>query len=143
MKPTLLEPAAISQRTPQELALSGCWSARGLKLVAHQLASMRLPDGDGHGDGAKVLVDGAGIAALDTAGGLMTPEPVILAYTTTVAEALASIRMRELPAELAAQVDLRRVSGHLEAERGEQGRQGAVQLEAPATHGPARGEQLG
>jgi Mg/Co/Ni transporter MgtE len=40
----------------------------------------------------------------DTAGGLMTPEPVILAHTTTVAEALANIRMREIPAELAAQV---------------------------------------
>ena len=40
----------------------------------------------------------------DTAGGLMTPEPVILAHTTTVAEALATIREREIPAELAAQV---------------------------------------
>ena len=40
----------------------------------------------------------------NTAGGLMTPEPVILAHTTTVAEALASIREREIPAELAAQV---------------------------------------
>jgi len=40
----------------------------------------------------------------NTAGGLMTPEPVVLAHTTTVAEALASIREREIPAELAAQV---------------------------------------
>lgn len=40
----------------------------------------------------------------DTAGGLMTPEPVVLAHTTTVAEALATIREREIPAELAAQV---------------------------------------
>lgn len=40
----------------------------------------------------------------NTAGGLMTPEPVILANTTSVAEALASIREREIPAELAAQV---------------------------------------
>lgn len=40
----------------------------------------------------------------DTAGGLMTPEPVVLGHTTTVAEALAQIRMREQPAELAAQV---------------------------------------
>ena len=40
----------------------------------------------------------------NTAGGLMTPEPVVLGHTTTVAEALAQIRMRDLPAELAAQV---------------------------------------
>jgi CBS domain-containing protein len=40
----------------------------------------------------------------NTAGGLMTPEPVVLAHTTTVAEALATIRAREIPMELAAQV---------------------------------------
>jgi CBS domain-containing protein len=40
----------------------------------------------------------------NTAGGLMTPEPVVLAHTTTVAEALATIRTREIPMELAAQV---------------------------------------
>ena len=40
----------------------------------------------------------------DTAGGLMTPEPVVLSHTATVAEALATIRVREIPSELAAQV---------------------------------------
>lgn len=40
----------------------------------------------------------------NTAGGLMTSEPVVLGPTTTVAEALAQIRARELAAELAAQV---------------------------------------
>jgi len=40
----------------------------------------------------------------DTAGGLMTPEPVILADVTSVAEALATIRVRNIPSELAAQV---------------------------------------
>jgi CBS domain-containing protein/sporulation protein YlmC with PRC-barrel domain len=40
----------------------------------------------------------------DTAGGLMTPEPVILAPVTAVAEALARIRDPDLPVPLAAQV---------------------------------------
>jgi CBS domain-containing protein len=40
----------------------------------------------------------------DTAGGLMTPEPIILAPHATVAEALARIRDPDLPVPLAAQV---------------------------------------
>jgi CBS domain-containing protein len=40
----------------------------------------------------------------DTAGGLMTPEPVILDGHSTVAEALARIRDSDLPVPLAAQV---------------------------------------
>jgi CBS domain-containing protein len=40
----------------------------------------------------------------DTAGGLMTPEPIILAPHATVAEALARVRAPDLPVPLAAQV---------------------------------------
>jgi CBS domain-containing protein/sporulation protein YlmC with PRC-barrel domain len=40
----------------------------------------------------------------DTAGGLMTPEPIILGPTATVADALARVRDPELPVPLAAQV---------------------------------------
>ncbi|MFD9891277.1 magnesium transporter MgtE N-terminal domain-containing protein [Amycolatopsis sp. NPDC059027] len=40
----------------------------------------------------------------DTAGGLMTPEPVVLAPDSTIAEALAHIRNAELPSALATMV---------------------------------------
>jgi CBS domain-containing protein len=40
----------------------------------------------------------------NTAGGLMTPEPVVLPGSATVAEALATVRDADLPMELAAQV---------------------------------------
>ncbi|MCW2952782.1 MAG: hypothetical protein JWQ48_1952 [Conexibacter sp.] len=42
--------------------------------------------------------------AADTAGGLMTPEPVILGPQATVADALARLRDHDLPVPLAAQV---------------------------------------
>jgi Mg/Co/Ni transporter MgtE len=40
----------------------------------------------------------------DTAGGLMTPEPVVLTPDTSIAEALARIRNQELPPALASMV---------------------------------------
>jgi CBS domain-containing protein len=40
----------------------------------------------------------------DTAGGLMTPEPIILAPTATVSDALAHVRNPDLPVPLATQV---------------------------------------
>jgi len=55
-----ITPAAIAQPTPQQLALSGSWTARGIGDIAAQLETLPAP--------AEMLVDGAGIKALDTAG---------------------------------------------------------------------------
>jgi len=65
MKPipaTAASPAAITQPTPQELALSGCWTARSLGVIEHQLESVRIAGT------TPTVADGAGIEALDTAG---------------------------------------------------------------------------
>ena len=62
MKPASVEPAAIAQPTPKDLALSGSWTARGIGAVEHQLESVRVPSR------TEVVADGAHIEALDTAG---------------------------------------------------------------------------
>jgi phospholipid/cholesterol/gamma-HCH transport system permease protein len=62
MKPVSVEPAAIVQPTPQDLALSGWWTARGIGAIEQELESVRVPAK------AEVVADGARIEALDTAG---------------------------------------------------------------------------
>jgi len=62
MKPSPLAPAAIAQPTPQQLALSGYWTARGIGTVEPRLESVRVPAQ------TQVVADGVGIEALDTAG---------------------------------------------------------------------------
>ena len=57
-----MELAAIAQPTPQELALSGSWTARGIGEVEHQLASVRVPAK------TELIADGSLVKALDTAG---------------------------------------------------------------------------
>ncbi len=57
-----MELAAIAQPTPQELALSGSWTARGIGEIEHQLASVRVPDK------TELIADGSLVKALDTAG---------------------------------------------------------------------------
>jgi hypothetical protein len=47
---------------PQNLALSGCWTARGIDAIEQQLESVRVPAK------AEAIADGARIEALDTAG---------------------------------------------------------------------------
>ena len=62
MKPAPVTPAEIAQPTPQDIALSGSWTARAISAVAPRLEALRIP--------AKTAVhaDGARIDALDTAG---------------------------------------------------------------------------
>ena len=62
MNPSPVAPAAIAQPTPQELALSGSWTARGIGAIEPQLRGLSAPGR------SEVVVDGARIAALDTAG---------------------------------------------------------------------------
>jgi phospholipid/cholesterol/gamma-HCH transport system permease protein len=62
MNPPSVAPAAIAQPTPQELALSGSWTARGIGAIEPQLAALSAPSG------SETVVDGTRIEALDTAG---------------------------------------------------------------------------
>ncbi|MBI2801091.1 MAG: ABC transporter permease [Gammaproteobacteria bacterium] len=62
MKP-LPEPiAAFAQPSAHELVLLGCWTARGIGTLNHSLEALRFSDRN------PVVVDGAQIDALDTAG---------------------------------------------------------------------------
>lgn len=65
MKPIPVAPAAIAQPTPQDLALSGSWTARGIGAIERQLELVRVPSR------AQAIADGAGIEALDSSGAWM------------------------------------------------------------------------
>src|SRR5471032_3014817 len=62
MKASSVEPAAIAQPTPQELALSGYWTARGIGAIEPQFDALSASSK------SETVVDGARIEALDTAG---------------------------------------------------------------------------
>ena len=55
-------PAAIAQPSPQDLALSGSWTARGIGAMQSQFASVRVAPK------TEVTADGTRVEALDTAG---------------------------------------------------------------------------
>lgn len=55
-------PAAISQPTPQVLALSGHWTARAVGGIEARLAGLQVPAA------TRLVADGTGLEALDTAG---------------------------------------------------------------------------
>jgi phospholipid/cholesterol/gamma-HCH transport system permease protein len=62
MDALLLTPATATRSTPQELALSGAWTRRGLGTITRQLDAVCAPAS------AAMVVDAARIIALDTAG---------------------------------------------------------------------------
>jgi phospholipid/cholesterol/gamma-HCH transport system permease protein len=62
MNPPSVAPAAIDQPAPGQIALSGSWIAREIGTVETQLDGLATPSK------TEVVVDGAGIEALDTAG---------------------------------------------------------------------------
>ena len=62
MKTMPVAPAAIAQPSPQELILSGLWTARGVHAIDQPLAAVTVATT------APVMADAAGIEALDTAG---------------------------------------------------------------------------
>ena len=62
MNPLSVAPAAVAQPAPQELALSGSWTARGIGAIGAQLDVLSAPPR------SEMVVDGARIEALDTAG---------------------------------------------------------------------------
>ncbi len=57
-----ITPAALTQPTPQTLALSGAWTGRGLGAVVQQLDALS------GAEQSQLVVNGASIEALDTAG---------------------------------------------------------------------------
>jgi phospholipid/cholesterol/gamma-HCH transport system permease protein len=62
MNPSSVAAAAIAHPTPQELALAGSWTARDIGAIRPQLDALPAASG------SEMVVDGARVEALDTAG---------------------------------------------------------------------------
>ena len=65
MKLISAAPAAIAQPAPQELALSGHWTALGIGTLDRQLEALTVP---AKSRAEEIIVDGNAVAGLDTAG---------------------------------------------------------------------------
>ena len=88
MSPLSVAPAAVAQPTPQELALSGSWTARGIGAIEPQLAALSAPSR------AEIVVDGARIEALDTAGAW-----VLQKLLRRLRDEGSAVQVRDLPPE--------------------------------------------
>jgi phospholipid/cholesterol/gamma-HCH transport system permease protein len=90
MKPMSVEPAAIAQPAPQELALSGSWTARGIGAIEPQLGALSAPSK------SEMVVDAARIAALDSAGAW-----ILQKLLRRLRDEGTSVQMRDLRPEFA------------------------------------------
>jgi phospholipid/cholesterol/gamma-HCH transport system permease protein len=95
MKASSVEPAAIAQPTPQELALSGYWTARGIGAIGPQLDALSAPSKQ-----LEMVVDGARIEALDTAGAW-----VLQKLLRRLRDEGTTVQVRELRPEFAKLMD--------------------------------------
>ena len=78
--------AAIAQPTPHELALSGCWTARGIGPIAEQLEAISI------GVEAEATADGARIEAMDTAGAWVLQTLLLRLHGKSTAVTLRGLR---------------------------------------------------
>jgi len=90
MKHLLIAPAVIAQPTPQVLALSGSWTARGIGAIEPQLDALSAPSK------SEMVVDGARIEALDTAGAWVLQKLLRRLHDEGI-----SVQVRELRPEFA------------------------------------------
>ena len=88
-------PAAITQKSPQELALSGAWTARGISRNALRLDT---PSAANH---SEMLIDGAGLEAFDTVGAWMLKKLV-----RRLRGEGATVQLRDLRPEFAKLLDV-------------------------------------
>jgi phospholipid/cholesterol/gamma-HCH transport system permease protein len=88
-------PAAIAQPSPGLLALSGSWTALGIGAVETRLESLSAPAA------AELVVDGANIEALDTAGAWLLHK-----LTRRLGAAGPAVQVRDLRPEFAGLLEL-------------------------------------
>lgn len=88
-------PAAIAQSTPEKLALSGSWTALGLGAIEPQLKALPVAAK------SALVVDGARIDALDTAGAW-----VLQKLLRRLRAEGADVQLRDLPPAFAARFEV-------------------------------------
>jgi len=86
MKPFSPAPAAIAQPTPQNLALSGSWTARGIGAIEHQLEALHLASR------TELIADAARIDALDTAGAWVLQKLLLRLRAEGMAVSISGLR---------------------------------------------------